>query len=236
MEIVQVVRALWRRRLALTLGLLAAAGVGIARGGTPPASSGVAFVRVALDTPRSQLLTPAPTGVGTLPWRASLLSHLVASDPVKQQVARKAGIRLEQLAVVDPALTVPAVPASLPKSAAAVAAIDPAPYVLTVYLSNGALPIISIGTNAPDRRAATRLAAAAAGVLEADASSARLPGLQRFVVQRVTPIHARTLVTKSPPTKSAAIAFVLFAMWCACVALAARFRIGGFRLRRSRPT
>ena len=118
MEILRVVRLLWRRRVALALGLLSAAALTLVGGRTEPTSSGVASTRVVLDTPKSQLVDSAPAGATSLGWRASLLAHLVASDGAQRQVAVRLGVPVDQLAVVDPLLAVPAVPASLPKNVA----------------------------------------------------------------------------------------------------------------------
>jgi hypothetical protein len=224
MEIVRVLMPFWRRRLALAPGLALAVVLAALSAGAGAASTGVAFTRVALDTPRSQLVASAPAGAGTLAWRAALLAHLAASEPVKRDIARRARIRGDRLEVVDPALALPAVPASLPKDAAEVAAIERAPYVLSAYLTNGRLPIISVAAAAPDRRAAARLAAAAADSLEAEGSSVRRAGRQPFVVQSAAPVHARTLVTRSGPVRPVAIALVAFAAWCAGVAFWPRLR------------
>jgi hypothetical protein len=217
MEVLRVASVLWRRRIALALGLLAVAGLWIAKGATPPASAGAAFTRVALDTPKSQLVDSAPAGAATLAWRASLLAHLVATDAVKRQVAARLRVPAQRLAVVDPTLAVPAVPASLPRAVADAAAVTGAPYVLSVYLADGSLPIVSIDAAAPDRGAAIRLARAAAGVLESESTSPRAPRMQQFVVQSIAPIHARTLQAGGGRMKTAAAAALLLGLWCAAV-------------------
>jgi hypothetical protein len=218
-EVLRVLRVLRRRRRALAVGLLLAIGLVVAGGHAKPGSSGVAFTRVALDTPKSQLVASAPEGASTLPWRASLLAHLVATDAEKQQIAGRLGIPVDQLAVADPTLAFPAVKASLPKGVAEVAAINTAPYVLSVSTPTGALPIISISAYGPDRTAAARLAAATASVLESEGSPSGRPGMQPFVIESIAPIHARTVVTASAPMKSIVLAVFVLGLWTAGVVL-----------------
>jgi hypothetical protein len=218
MEVLRVLRVLWRRRLALALGLLAAAGLALVAGRAQPAASGVAYTRVSLDTPKSQLVASAPAGATTLAWRASLIAHLVASDFDKRQIAVRLGVPFDQIAVVDPPLAVPAVPASLPKNVAD-ATVTAAPYVLSVYLPNGGLPIISIEAYGPDRNGARRLAAAAASFLESESSPSGHRGVQPFIIESAAPVHAKTLKDDSGPLRSVAVFMIVFGLWIVAVVL-----------------
>src|SRR6266542_1863882 len=128
MEVLPVLRVLLRRRRLIGAGALVAIAVALAIGRPAPTSSAVARTRVALDTPASQLVKSAPAGADTLPWRASLLAHLMATEPAKGQIAQSLHVRRDQVAVVDVALSVPQIEASLPQSAAEAAAITYAPY------------------------------------------------------------------------------------------------------------
>src|SRR4051794_4981910 len=107
MELLLLGRVLWRRRPVLALGAIVALAVAIAIGSSPPKSSALATTRLLLDTPRSQAVEPAPFGAETLPWRASLLSHLMTDGPNQQRLARALGIRTKDLYVDDAALAVP---------------------------------------------------------------------------------------------------------------------------------
>jgi hypothetical protein len=231
MEILHVLRTLWRRRTAAAFGVLAAAAVLLHGGHSAPSSSGVAYTRVALDTPRSQLVHSAPVGADTLGWRASLLAHLVASDATRRAIAQRAGIPARQVAVVDPTLALPAVPASLPKAVAEATAAVPAPYVLSVYEPDGSLPIIAIQAAAPHRDGAARLARAAAAVLEAQGSAARTAEMQPFVIQSVAPVHARTVVTGGGLLRTLVKTVFVLVVWWAAVALAPRLPVGALRRR-----
>lgn len=234
MELLVLGRLLRRRRALLGLGAVVAIAVAAAIGSAPPKPSAVATTRVLLDTPESQAIQTAPFGAETLPWRASLLSHLMTSEPNQERLARALGIPLRQLHVEDPALNVPLIPSSLPKAASDVAAVKSAPYVLTVGLPNQALPVISLSTTAPDRKGAVRLAAAARDILrsqvpapvatdltagsnlaEADAADTSQP--YGYVVEQVAPIRVKSVTSGKGPLKAVAASSLFFIAWCAGV-------------------
>jgi hypothetical protein len=239
MEVVPFLRALWSRRLLIAAGALVAIVMAIAVGRPAPSSSAVARTRVALDTPASQLLQAAPAGADTLPWRASLLAHLMATESVNRQLAQSLRVRQDQVAVVDSALVAPQVQASLPRSAADAAAVTVAPYVLTVSLDDPRIPVVTVAAAAPDRGGAKRLAAAAVAVLKSEAS----PGgvfkspietgggtghkLQAFVVEDAAPVTVKRVVAPAVPTKALATLVFVFFLWCAAgVFLAPRVLAG----------
>jgi hypothetical protein len=246
-----VIRRLRRRPLIVAIGGAVALALGLVAATASPSSSVVASTRVALDTPSSQVIEASPFGADSLPWRASLLAHLTAREASVKRIAREAGIEPARLAVSDPALGVPKAPASLPNAAAEAAiAAGQAPYLVTVYLADPLLPIISIDAQAPDHEQARRLAAAMAGELKAQAPSpdevpdvppsvaasqaaATVPkSLQGFVVEAIEPIRAKELEAGRGPVKALALSVVVFGLWCACVALgptiirSARARVG----------
>jgi hypothetical protein len=192
---------------------------------------------VLVDTPKSQLIDNAPIGADTLNWRASLLAHLIAAEPAKQRLADRLGIRKQELAVVDPVLAFPQVPSSLPKAASQMAGVTPVPYVLTVHMKDDTMPVISIEAVAPDRRRATRLAAAARDLLkedvpppqpepqvteevaESDAFRSDLTQIQPFLVKDVGAIDSETVVTGTLPVKGLGAAALVFLLWTAAVVL-----------------
>jgi hypothetical protein len=233
MEVLPALRLLWRRRRLLVAGALVAVAIGIAFGRPQTTSSALARTRVALDTTTSQLVASAPNGADTLPWRASLLMHLMATDATQGQLAQRLGVARDQVAVVDVHFSVPEIPASMPQVAADAANITVAPYVLTVYRLNAALPVISIDAAAPDRAGAKRLAAAAVAVLKSQAS----PGgryrsrietdagspktLQPFVVDQVASVRVELVAGSTLSTKALGAAFLFF-VWTACLAFVPR--------------
>jgi hypothetical protein len=220
-EILPIAAALWRQRLLVALGLALALAVALSLGAATT-SRGVAQSRLVLDTPTSQLIAPDPPGADTLPWRASLMAHLLRSDDLRRQIAAKAGVPPWQLAVIDPALREPEVAASLPTGAAEAAAVTGAPYAVTVEITDEVLPIITILAEAPDRRRAVSLDRAAAEVLTSLAPPPDAPrAIQGFVVEDVGPARSKTLETVSY-VKPVGAAVVVFGLWCIGLLLTVR--------------
>jgi hypothetical protein len=231
-ELQPIARRLVRRWKLLALGAVLAMAVAIAIGPPGLAPSYVAWSRVALDTPTSQLVDAAPSGADTLPWRASLLVHLMTRDEVRDEISDRLGIRSDDVTVVDPVLAEPQIQASMPKKAAEAAAVTVSPYVLTVELENSGLPMISVVAAAPHKEGATRLAEAAVDVLEEQSSQGGryesliaaqgAPGklLQAFDVEQIADVRVKEVPPDALPVKAiGAAGFVLFA-WTVAVLLA----------------
>ncbi len=203
-------------------------------------SSGVASTRVVLDTPTSQVIDAAPFGAYSLPWRASLLVHLMAGEPVKRELAAELGISPDALTVDDRALNSPAVAASLPLAGAEAAAADQTRYVLRLNVNGQSLPIISIKARAPDPAAATKLATSAVTVLkerapapgeftevsqnqgEVEAAQIIPSELEGFVVEDLAPLRAKELDAGQSPIKVLGLSALVFAVWCIGLAFGPR--------------
>src|SRR3954468_17229713 len=168
MELVALLRLLWRQRLAVAVGgmVALAAGFAMTRGAT--SRVGVASVRVVLDTPQSQLLDANPVGMATLEWRADLLADAGAADDVRRRVASAMGIPVGSLVITAPSRLVPTVPVPLPVHALDAAAAVPNRYQLAIQAASG-LPIVGIDARAPTRADAARLATTAVTALQARA-------------------------------------------------------------------
>src|ERR1700754_1811370 len=123
MELVPILRLAWRQRIALAVGALLAIAIGVAVGRSAAAAPDrwTASTRPVLDTPSSQVLYAAPREVDDLGWRSKVLATLALGDDVRERVARAAGIAPERLTTVDPSLSAPLRPATLPRRAAEVA-------------------------------------------------------------------------------------------------------------------
>jgi hypothetical protein len=228
MELLAILRLIWRRRLLLGAGLAVSVALALGIGGPPPSSNAVAWTRVNLDTPTSQLVASAPGGADTLPWRASLLVHLMATDSTQRRLAQRLHVRPNDVVVVDPALALPIVPASIPTAASDAAGMTVAPYVLTVTRTNPLLPTIAIEAAARDGARARQLATAAVAVLESQSSvsdarysSKILTGggvalkPQQFQVEQVAPIRAKPVAERVVSAKQIGGPMVLLALWSA---------------------
>ena len=219
MELVAILRVLWRRRLLVLVGVvLAAAAAALLLTRPVPKDSAVAVTRVVLDTPSSQVIDASPSGVDTLGWRAGLLADLMATKPVTKKIARELGVPERDFAVVNPALEAPEVSSSLPKHAARAAEVNEQQHVLVLRYDE-VLPIVSIEALAPTRATATRLANAAAGELKAAATGGDTADVQGLVVEQVGSVRVEDVSAPSGKLKGLAAALLLLGAWCGTVAL-----------------
>lgn len=218
MELIAVFRLLWRRRLLVVVGVVLAVGAAFAMGPSPTPPQGFAATRVLLDTSRSQLVADAPFGADTLAWRATLAAQLLGSERNRQAIASGAGIRPEQFDITDIELTIPKIPASLPRAATEAAYSSAKPYAVDLY-TDGAVPIITISATAPDGASAVRLAQSTVAALksytEAPANTERMA----LRVRTVSPIGYAAIPGGHGRKRMAAVAMVFICMWIAAVAL-----------------
>ncbi len=226
MEVLLVLRAAWRRRRLVAGAIASAVVVFVGLHGMSPtgSTSVVAWTRVALDTPRSQLLAVAPSGSESLVWRASLIEHLMATDASTRALAGRLGVPADEVLVVDNDLVNPLVATSMANSASLAAGRAMAPYTLTVFLQNTSMPVISLEAAAPTRAEADRLAGAAVAVLSTQGSPAgtfssqvRTNGnqstLQPFDIAPIAPIRETMVSAHKLPIKALGGAFFVFVMF-----------------------
>lgn len=241
MELLPLLRWGWRRRLVLAGALLASVAAFVVLAGSRSSgatSSAVAWTQATLDTPRSQLVAAAPAGADSLPWRASLIVHLMASGASTRELASRLGVNQNELEVVDPSLSAPTVQSSMAVASAEAATQGATPYAVVVFLADPGLPVISIEAGAPQPSEAQRLAAATVAVLKSQASpggsfSSPIPTdsdpiartLQPFGIDQVAPIQVKLFPASTLSLKAIAGALFVFVLCCVLgVQLARRLR------------
>jgi hypothetical protein len=224
---VAILRELWRYRATVAafalLALLIALLVGF-RATLPPESRshtvGRATARILVDTPASQVIEVAPTGSEALGPRAGLLASLMVEGEIKAGIARRAGLRSEQLVAVAP-VSAGADPIG------GVVPEDPHASVLALSVATndaGAqLPIIDVETRASDPARAAALANAAvsglADYLDSRAAAERVPDSRRLQLRRLGGAQAEEL-TLGPGTLIAfASGLLIFSAECALLLL-----------------
>ena len=226
MELLNLARLLWARRwlvalgipLAIAAGLFAARAVSGAAEGSAVASSQVVF-----DTSDSQLVNAAPRQVDTLTIRARLVADSMASDDARALVAREAGIRPSELAILGTWVgTDPPVESPLVGRAAAISDAPPVPYVLKLVADEEA-PLIRIGATAPDAEQARRLSDAVLTGLSESVSSLDGGNAGGFVVDRAGNPQVTVVPAASRAVPAAVAATIMvFALWCGLVLVAGR--------------
>lgn len=236
MEAARALRTLWRQRWAVLAGVLLAATVGVLMTyrvgmGLPPGFAsrhytvGVASAQILVDSPSSQAIDLGGGGLRTdvvvLTARARLLANLMTSSPLRDTIAKRAGIPAATFLVTVPSAGTEPVD---PSSASGVAA-GPEGDRMTVFF-NETLPIITADAQAANQPRARRIASAAvdglrsylAGVAAQDA----VPQDRKLVIKPLGPPQSAT-VTRGPRRLFAVLAaLATFGLWCTGIVGVAR--------------
>jgi hypothetical protein len=230
MDLITILRDLWRyRRLVPVLAALAML-IGLAsayRVTYPPFKVesrqylvGLATASVLVDTPDSQVVDVDPEGTDTLGLRANLLASLMAETELSSAIARKAGMRPDDLIAIAETPTSPETP--LPKGDLSGTS------VLTVR-PDETLPFIKINAHASNAQQAAVLANAAMDALEdyldSKAAEERVTNGRRLVVSRLGPARSGEVVRG--PRRLIALLVAVFFFLAACVVI-----VGGIELAR----
>ena len=219
MELVAVLRALWRFRLLVVVGCVVAGGLGYLATQGVTTYQGTASTRVMLDTPTSQTLEANSLFGPSLEWRTALVGDLMGTDATRDRVARDMGIAADQLVIHAPYMAVAPVAAQLPRHALEVGSAVSEPYELAIQ-AVATLPIITIDARAPTRAKAAKLASQGAEAVKAKADEPTVPG-GRFVVEKISPIRTREIVNGPRKAMVAAVTVIVFTLWCAAITLIA---------------
>jgi hypothetical protein len=218
MQIVKILRQLWRVRLLVAIAAIVSLLLGLMVAFKLPSLQtrqydvGIATVRMLVDTPKSQVIEVAPKGSDVLGGRANLLANVMVQGVVKASIAERAHISGDDLVGIAESAAdgTPVAPPS-----------DPSKYVLTtrvVATTDGDLPIVEIEARAPDGAGAAQLAGAAVGGLTAylddKASQEAVADGSRLRVSGLGDPQA-TVVTRGPGL-TMAFAVMIFAFLALC--------------------
>jgi len=224
MELLALLRWLRRHPVLVALGLVIAAALAFRAAQGESRTFAVASQRLVLDTPKSQLLEADPKGADTLPWRAAVLAEMTGTDSVGTRIARDMGAPARSVEVISMNLTVPEVASPLVTAAEKAEAAAGERYVALVGFDQR-LPLITVATRAPDRRAAVRLAHLTASALMAAATAPRTAvEPQGLTVQAIGRPRAKEVVDSPRLAVPVVIFVVLVSLWCVGIALLSRVR------------
>lgn len=239
MTAVWVLRELWTRRLLVAVGLAIAVMAGIliafsVKPGLPPQFDGrqykvgIASAGVLVDSPSSLSVDlsggQSKADVASLSARARLLANLMATSPMKEQIARRAGVPPDRMIATAPTVGPAGGASPLTTGATKVKPTDPDANILTVYV-NEVLPIITVDTQAPHPQAAARISSAAVEqlttYLKSVAATDRVPDAQQLVVKPLGPAKS-AIVQRGPRRLFAIVGLVfVFGLWCAGIVMIA---------------
>lgn len=236
MDAVLILRQLWRQRVlvavglvvSLVLGLLVVYRIGL---GVPPSFTsrqydiGVASAEALVDSPSSQVADlgggPVRTDVVALTARARLLANVMTTSPLKDQIARRAGI--------DPVTFSASVPSLGPDAAKPQSVsngpTNPRGNVMTVYF-NETLPIITADVQATDAALAARIATAAVQelgtYLKSIAAEDKVPNPRQLVIDELGPARYATQTEGPRPLSGFGAFLLIFGVWCAALLVTSR--------------
>jgi hypothetical protein len=216
MGFVALLRVLWKRRVAVFVGLVAAIAigvVGIKTKGAPTATTS-ATSKVLIDTPSSLVATAKAPGALTIYSRARVVADLMATEAAEAEISRRAGLGTGELAVLGPGAAAPPLVITGIAEQASEVVRPVAPYLVSVEVTPGQ-PILSITAIGADRATTIALGKAAVETLPTVAREA--PGGGDSV--RVETVGPPTIaITTSGGRKTIALGtLVLFAFWCIAV-------------------
>lgn len=218
---VLILRDLWRGRLFVALFAviaIVAGGLISYKPSLPPESRkyevGVANVRILLDTPASQVVAITEEAGGDLGGHASLLAQLMTEGEAKTAIAKRAGIKPDDLVTVAPA-------AGGEKAAKPPGTKQDADILTIKTLTNDAgaqLPFIDVEAEAVDPQRASALAnAAVTGLgdfLSSKAAAQQVPDRRRLEARALSTAQGG-LVTHGPGLLLAIVASVFtFGLLC----------------------
>lgn len=245
MELLIPLRLLVLRTRMLALGALLSVAIGIAGSGylpigplgSPERRSAIATADIQIDTLRP-LAADLRASTATIADQSVMLGERLAADDTRTLIARRAGVPVEDLAVLSSRTAIVGRSSPVARGAVDAASSVQSRFRLTVSSASDT-PIISLVAAAPDRATAARLAAAAAPALELVIASAPATVKKRLVVKPLASPRTAVVVTGGPkPLLGAVAALLAFIGWCWSVIVAvgvARARAPGLRIRWSHP-
>ena len=243
---VTILRELWRRRYTVGVGMAYALIVVILMTfrvtlGLPPTiesrqyDAGIAASDVLIDSPNSQVVDVgggtsdvegASIDLNGLSTRARLLANLMSNSPLKDRIAKAAGISPNKLLVIAPTSADGTQPATPDSPSVKVKLGDRDANVLALFVDE-TLPIITMRVQAPDPVTAKQLATSSVSqlrvYLKTVASADQVPDARQLVISPLGPATSATVV-KGPRRMFASLAGLLvLALWCAVTVLFPRF-------------
>lgn len=230
MQSVTILRALWRRRIAVGVVALIAVLSGwmlTYRLSFPPAARGydvgVATASILVDTPKSQVVEVAPAGSDELGTRANVLANIMVDGSIKEAIARRAGLAPGRLVASSQTADSPTVMPPLDGRSYA--------YATSVVLTSAMtpLPIIKVQSQAPDVQKAIGLAnhvvTGLSEYLDSKAATETVPNARRLQVRLLGTAQGQDAARGPRPIIGLLVAvFVLIAGCAAILAYAALVR------------
>jgi hypothetical protein len=225
MELVQILRTLWQRRILVALAgivaLLAAATV-LYRPTLPPESRatsvGAASTEILVDAPKSTLgdfqrdITPFVA-------RGGIFSRFLLTEEGAKGIGRESGIPARDITVAGPKLSIEGVPDQA-SAKRAIALGGSGRYLVQVQQGDD-LPLLTIYTQAPTAEGARRLANGTAAALDKMVTDAQVetdvPDQRRLTIRQLGEARAGELSEKPSVALAVVVFFGVLAALCMAI-------------------
>ncbi len=178
---------------------------------------------ILVNTRDSQVAAVGGRGPGlpTLAGRANLLGNLMTGGPLKEAIAKNAGVPSDLLIVVPPAnASTPGV-APVPVKPPASQGIPEAEATILSISTDETLPILHIVAQAPNAETARKLSGgtivALRQYLASISASQHIPSARQLVVQQVGAPLAQTATRGLPRAIALAVTIILALLGCAAI-------------------
>jgi hypothetical protein len=234
MESLGILRSLWRHPIGVAFGVLLSIAAGLFSfydvSVSPPglqsrdAVLGYAQEHVLVDTSTSLLVDAEAPGAESIAIRSIILSNLLQGRDAKEMMARRAGIRPDDIDVVGLGSSRADLGTPLSDQATEVVKSE-APYLVLVN-EGPSLPILSILVIAPRRAGAARLAKAATETLGYLGESAPEVGAN-LKIKRLGQGNSWARATETSKLKALIAASTVFLAWFGMVVAYDRLRRRG---------
>jgi hypothetical protein len=238
MEIVGILRALWRHRILLAVGILPAVLAALSMlyqvSPLPPqltskeTVTGVASTRVLLSAGRQPTVELDDAVNASLGSLTVLLADLMTTDDARAELARAVGAGPREVAAFGPSSGAPLIAIPLATQASEVARLTHEPFVLTLR-TDGQVPIIALRATGPDSARAAKLLEQAAVEL-GELSKSDGPREAKLRIEPLGPPVRSTLVDGPSVAIGVLAGLVTFLAWASAVVLVS----GVARRRRAR--
>lgn len=221
MELVEILKSLWRSRAWVVVGAVLAVAAAIAAGTRGQTTQGgTASAEILIDARESAL---GDLRRETLPLvaRSAIFARFLGADGATDAIAREAGLPTEEIAVLGPKLLIDGVPDQA-SAERAIELSDEADYLIQVQQGDD-LPLLTIFTQAPTKEGASGLANSTAAALERYVSKyqerAAIPERRRVTIRQLG--SARSGDFKESPSAILPFAVFLAIFGLSCLAILA---------------
>jgi hypothetical protein len=226
-ELFRILRDMQRHKALVAAVVVVSVAIGFLlafKPGAPPHSrqyqQAIATSDILIDTRNSQVVDVGGRGpdLSTLASRANLLGNLVVTGPLKETIAKSAGVSAEDLAVVPPANAETPGVAPAPVETGRGVHVPQSERSTLTFSTDNTLPILHVVAEAPDAETARELALATVvnlrKYLASIAVTQQIPPARQLVVRQFGAPNVTTVTRGTPHSLAFAVTVGLILLGC----------------------